>query len=471
MKTYHENSNDTGFRGSRKMMELIRILISKIKSTKLNNPANLFFLLIFIPSLVCAEFEFKDVLTHLKPYITVEGEYNDNINLTARNRKEDFITTISPGLKLSTLPRSPFTGEFQRTPTAEEKFGFDLDFRAGLVFYAKQEDNNYTSLNGTLNAWYSPTRYLTFRLRDYLIRSNEIRETDYSPVAIEGQTLISRTVRRVVYVRNVFEPSIQYQFGRYNLFSLNYRNNVYNIQSRIAQDSVENSINPKITYWFDIRNGLSFDYVFTSGDFKRSADLVGHSISGRYTYRFNPRTSTFGEYTYLNRDFDSPSIDYQIHRPAIGIEHAFSPALSGRAQLGYFWQNPDRGSTTEGLYYDLFLSHREKRTTYTISFQGGYTEEYFTAENPGFMKTHRLIGTVSHRLLEKMTIGARGSYERVKYSSDKKDRIWGVFLNGSYEIMRWLRLSLELSHRENNSNIAQRDYSEYRGIFRITATY
>lgn len=440
-----------------------------------SNPITLFyftvfFLILTIPSFVWA-IEFKDLLSHLKPYITIEGEYNDNIHLTARNEKEDFITTISPGLKFSTLPRSPVTGEFQRAPTAEEKFGIDLDFRAGLVFYAKEEDNNYTSLNGTLSAWYSPTKYLTFRLRDYLIRSNEIRETDYSPIAIEGQTLISRTVKRVVYVRNVFEPSIQYQFGRYNLFSLNYRNNVYNIQSRTGNDSVENSINPKIIYWFDIRNGLSFDYTFTSGDFKRSADLVGHSITGRYTYRFNPRTSVFGEYAYLNRDFDSPSIDYELHRPAIGIEHAFSPTSSGRASLGYFRQNPDRGSSTGGLYYDLFLSYRERRTTYTVSFQGGYTEEYFTAENPGFMKTHRLIGTVSHRLLEKLSIGARGSYERVKYSEDEKDRIWGVSLNGSYEIMRWLGLSLELSHRENNSNISRRDYSENRGILRITASY
>ncbi len=451
--------------------------INPSNSSNSSNPSNSFlyflisFLILIIPSFVWAEFEIKDLLSYLKPYITLEEEYNSNINLTARDRKDDFITTVSPGLKISTLPRSPVTGEFQRAPTAEEKFGLDMDFRAGLVYYGKEEDNNYTSLNGTLSAWYSPTRYLTFRLRDYLIRSNEIRETDYSPVAVEGQTLISRTVRRVVYIRNVFEPSIQYQFGRYNLFSINYKNNIYNIQSRTGRDSVENSINPKIAYWFDIRNGLSFDYTFTSGDFERSADLTGHSVTGRYTYRFNPRTSVFAEYNYLNRDFDSPSIDYEVHRPSAGIEHAFSPTLNGRAQLGYFRQKPDRGSSTGGLYYEIFLSQREQKTIYTVSFQGGFTEEYFTAENPGFMKTHRLLGTVSHRFLKNMTLGARGSFERVKYSALEKDRIWGVSLNGSYEIFRWLGLSLELSHRENNSNISERDYSEYRGIFRITASY
>lgn len=431
----------------------------------------MFLLFTTLPSLNFAEVGYRGLFSHLQPYISVEGEYNDNINLTARNRIDDFITTISPGLRFSTQPRSPVTGEFRKTPTAEEKFGIDLDLRGGFVFYAKEEDNNYTSLNGTLNAWYSPTKYLSLRLRDYLIRSNEIREVDYSPVAIEGVTLISRTERRVVYVRNVFEPSLQYQFGKYNLFSINYRNNIYNIQSRRAKDSVENSINPKISYWFDIRNGISFEYTYTHGDFEHSPDLDGHSATGRYTYRFNPRTSIFGEYSYLNRDFDPPSIDYVVHRPAIGLEHAFSPTLSGRGQIGYFRQKPDRGSTIKGIYYDVFLSQKEQRTIYTVSFQGGFTEEYFTAENPGFMRTHRLIGTVSHRLLEKITLGGRASYERIKYSGNEKDRIWGVSMNGSYQILRWIGLSLEISHRENHSNISDRDYSEYRGIFRITASY
>lgn len=426
-------------------------------------------MLMFRPSIALGDM--KDILSMFQPYITLEGEYNDNINLTARNRKDDFITTISPGLRFSTMPRSPVTGEFRQTPTAEEKFGLELDARAGFVFYAKEEDNNFVSLSGTLNGWYVPTRNLTFRIRDYLIRSDEIRERDYSLTAVEGQQLLSRTNRREPYYRNVFEPSVEYRFGRENLLAVNYRNNIYRIKSRIAEDSTENAIQTRLNYWFNVRNGISMEYGLTFGKFQRSPDWVGHLGMGRYTHRFNPRTSVFGEYTYLTRNFDSPSIDYVVHRPSLGIDHAFSPTLSGRGQVGYFWQNPSRGGTTSGLYYDVSLSQRGERTIYTLSFQGGYAEEYFTAENLGFTKYHRFIGTVSHRLLERMTVGLRGSYERASYADGGIDRTWGAGVNASYQVLRWLGLSLELSHRENHSNISDRDYSEYRGMFRITATY
>jgi hypothetical protein len=433
------------------------------------------FLIVIFP--VVAHAESGDILSKFKADITVQEEYNNNIDLTATHKRDDYITTISPGLRFSTLPKSPVTGEFRRVPTAEDKFGIDLDFRAGFVIYAKEEDNNYISLNGALNAWYAFTQNFTFRVRDYLIRSDETRETDYSATALPGQDLLSRTNRRVTYYRNVFEPSLEYRFSRENFFAVNYRNNVYEIKSRIYEDSMENYVNPRLTYWFNVRNGVSFEYGLILGDFQRSPDLIGHMGMGCYTYRFNPKTSIFGEYTQLWRDFDSPSIDYLVYRPSIGIEHAFTSTLSGRAQLGYFWQDPEKGSTTNGFSYDVSLTQRAERTTYTASFQGGYTEDYFTAENLGFNKYHRAIGSITHQLLQKMTVGLFGSYEWAKYSGSviegKKpiDQIWAIGGNASYQILRWLTVSLDASHRENHSNISDRDYSEYRGIFRITATY
>ena len=44
-----------------------------------------------------------DILSQLHPYISVKGEYSDNLNLTAENQKKDFTTTIAPGLKFSNM--------------------------------------------------------------------------------------------------------------------------------------------------------------------------------------------------------------------------------------------------------------------------------------------------------------------------------------------------------------------------------
>jgi hypothetical protein len=420
----------------------------------------------------------EEILSHFQFYVTAQEEYNSNIDLSPnRFKRDDFITTISPGIRFSTTSKSPVTGEFRQTPTAEERYGVDLDFRAGFVFYAKEHDDNYISLNGSLNGWYAFTKNLTFRVRDYLIRSDEIREADYASTAPAGQTLVGRTTRREPYYRNVFEPSLEYRFGRENLVGVNYRNNVYEINSRTAEDSMENYINPRLTYWFNIRHGVSFEYGLSLGDFQRSPDLVGHMAMGRYTYRFNPRTLVFGEYTQLWRDFDPPSTDYLVYRPSIGIEHDFSPSLSARVQAGYYMADPKKGSTVDGPFFDLLLTQRAQRTTYTLSLQGGYTEDFFTAENQGFTQYYRTIGSITHQILQRMSVGLYGSYEWAKYPGTEivgrtpVDQIWGVGGNASYQILRWLNLSVDLSHRENRSNISDRDYSEYRGMFRVTARY
>jgi hypothetical protein len=425
----------------------------------------------------------EDILSKFKADISVQEEANSNIDLTPnRTKREDYITTISPRLRFSTSPKSPVTGEFMKTPTEEQRYGIDLDIGAGFNFYAKNHEENYISLDGMFNAWYALTQRLRFQVRDYLIRSNDIREPDYSATAIPGEYLPSRTLTRAPWLRNVVEPSVQYQFGRENIIALNYRNNVYNTTSRTDEDSVENFVNPRVAYWFDIRNGVSFEYGLTLGDFQRSPDLVGNMAAARYTYRFNPRTSVFGDYTQLWRNFDSPGIDYIIYRPTMGIEHAFSPNLSARVQVGYYRADPRIGSAVDGPYYDLLITQRAGRTTYTLSSQGGYTEDFFDAQNSGFTKYYRAVGRISHQLLQRMDVGAFGSYEWIKYygapvdttaigGAGQIDRIWGVGADASYRLFRWLTLSLEGSHRENHSNLDAADYSEYRGIFRVTATY
>jgi hypothetical protein len=444
----------------------------------------LFAIIVWTPPIVHA-WSAEDVLSHFQPYIAVQEEYNSNIDLTPNRIKEsDYITTIYPGFRFFTAPRSPVTGESRKTLTTEEKYAVDLDFSAGFNFYAKNHDNNYTSLNGLLNARYALTQRLNFRVRDYLIRSDNLQEPEYSATAIPGQYLISRTGSRVPWFRNVLEPSMEYRFGRENVVALNFRNNIYEIQSRISVDSMENYINPRINYWFNIRHGVSFEYGLTLGDFQESADLVGHMAMGRYTYRFNPRTSIFGEYAHLWRNFASPpvevlapSVDYVVYQPSIGIEHAFSPTLSAKAQAGYYSKNPEKGSTIDGPFFDVLLTQRAQRTTYTLSLQGGYKEDYFTAENLGFTQYYRGLGRITYQLLRRMGVGLFGSYEWVKYPEivmeDIKpiDQIWTVGGNASYQMLRWLSVSVDVSHRENRSNFPDRDYSEYRGVFRVTATY
>jgi len=342
----------------------------------------------------------------------------------------------------------------------------------GLVFYAKNSEDNYISHNGRIHAWATLERTVTLRLRDSFIRSQEPRERDYSLNAPPGQLLPGTQRERAAYLRNVFEPSLEYRFGQEDVFAFNYRNNLYRTRGNASEDSQENFLNPVLTHWFDIRNGLTIQYGYTIADFERSPDFDGHLLGGRYTYRFDPRTSVFVEHVYIMRNFESPGTDYDIHNPSLGVAHAFTPTLSGSLQIGYFWHNPSAGDSEAGFTGNAGITKRMERTTYSLNLSAGYLEDFFSAENRGFTKAYRSIASVSHALMERLTVGAYGSLDRLVYTTadNRKDWAWRLGGNAGYRLFRWLDVSLEYYHQDLDSNIDGNDYMENRFILRLNAT-
>ncbi len=171
---------------------------------------------------------------------------------------------------------------------------------------------------------------------------------------------------RNLYLRHIFEPALEYKFGKEDLVALQYRNMIYRVDEGAGEDSTENSIAPRLAYWFNIRNGITLDYTYSTAQFQTQPDWVGNTVAGKYLYRFNPRTMVFGAYSYSIIDFKAPGIDYTVHSPSIGVEHAFSSTLNGRASLGWFWQVMDTGSSFNGPVYNLSISQRFQRTDYTV---------------------------------------------------------------------------------------------------------
>jgi len=416
-----------------------------------------------------ASAEVGDFFSQFHPSFTVQEEYTDNIYLFPTDRKGDFITTISPGISFSTSPlRATTPAQISQTPT--DPTGINLNYQLGLAFYARENQNDYISHNGTLDTWYTYNQRLTLRLRENFIQSEENREWEYTPGALGQQNPLGTQRGRSVYSQNVFGPSVDYQFGPNDRVSINYRNTIYQNQNPAYEDSQENALIPRLIYWFNIRNGITLEYGYIRGDFERSPDFVVHLARGRYTYQFNPRTSLFVENTFRRRDFDPPSTDSEINNPSMGIDHAFSPMLTGRVQVGYFWQNPEGRPSTGGFSCDVGLTKSEERTSYTLSFQGGYREDYFTAQNLGFAKYYRAIASIRHTLAQRVTLGVSGAIERAEYASDQKDWIYSARGYASFQLLRWLSLSLEASHRGDESNVDTQDYIENRVLLRLSAT-
>jgi hypothetical protein len=352
--------------------------------------------------------------------------------------------------------------------------GIELDYALGAVFYGKESDRDYISHNASLYAKYMTAEHINFYLRNSFIRSQSDREQEYFTLTEENRYVLATQRNRQIYWRNVFAPTVEYQFGPESRIGLNYRNNLYE-QEGGHDDSQENYINPFFTHWFNRQNGISLEYGYTKGDFDIQPDMTGHMGKGRYTHRFSPKSSAFAEYVYTKRTFDTPNRDYEINEPAVGMTYAFTPSVTGTAQVGYYWMDPESGIKRDGLTYrgDLTTLDREARTTYRISFQGGYTEDYFSAENSGFTKYHRLTGSITHRPDKRASIGCFGNVERADYTTtaNRSDDIWGAGLRASYMIFKWLTVGAEYSHRERQSDIDSFDYKENRGTLSLTAVY
>ena len=95
---------------------------------------------------VDSQADLGEILLKFQPYITVQEEYTNNVDLTPKNKKSDYITSIYPSLRFSNQARSPLTGEFKPASVAETEtpgtYGVDLYYRLGLVFYSRYTDNN-----------------------------------------------------------------------------------------------------------------------------------------------------------------------------------------------------------------------------------------------------------------------------------------------------------------------------------------
>jgi len=402
----------------------------------------------------------------------VQEDYTDNVNYNPSNKRDEWITQVYGGIKISTeLAPERAPGQVEEKPRERDRYGINLAYRGGYNYYANDTNDDYFSHEGNLDTWATIGKHVVLRLKDSLIRSDEPLERNYQRGAPSGDYLRGSQTSRAVYLRNVLEPSMEFQFGRESRFSLTYLNNYYENENSQFEDSQEHALTPRLELWFNIRHGISLEYTFDRGDFERSADFDGHIVRGRYNYRFNPHTTVFGEYAFTARDFDTPGMDYDIQNPSIGITHAFSSTINGGINIGYFWVNPERGEKQDGPSGSANLSVRTQFTTYSISLQGGYREDYFSALNSGGSKYYGAYGSISHRLAKKFTVGLLGSVTQDKYEdSDEKILRWEARGTASYQVLRWLSFGLEVLHREDDSNVGGADIQENRAILRINLT-
>jgi len=235
------------------------------------------------------------------PSLTIGEEHDDNITRSSTNPQSDFLTSITPELRLEIRDHPWYL------TTAGSMRG---------EFYASHSDlNNFgdnASGSGTLE--FKPTRSLTLSMSDTFVRT--LDPTNIDPVT--GLTLIGRSVS----TSNTVTPRVSYQVNPLTLLGSQYSWQMFRSDSQFAQDSDTHT-----------------------GEFSVARQLTPiDSLTFRYTF---------------NRFQVEGSPDTTSHLPRLGIAHAFSPAIRVSAEAGpLFLESDDASETTVGgtVRYDQQFS-------------------------------------------------------------------------------------------------------------------
>jgi hypothetical protein len=399
-----------------------------------NSGIILFILGIFcfiLSSPVWAEFKFT-------PSISIREEYDDNIFLTANNEKEDFITTITPGMSLG---------------YDSERLRLSLNYSFIAYMYMHHSSENEISHNAQFDST------LTV-LRDFLF----LKVTDaYSRVTIDQ--------RRQVVQDNRFVN---------------------------ATDSNHFTVNPYLEYplsgTLKVKTGYTYENIWYKSD--EGDDEETHLMTAGVIKEFSQKFTTSLFYTYSIHDLKTGGDlnDYDRQDVTFGANYQLTQKLSLNGSFGHAWLDYKESGNHDS---DTWDANAQYQITEAISFQVGYAKNFASSVDAGVSETETVFASLTRQGTIAMSLRAFKKDETY-LEEDRKDESTGVAASASYPItpnltgritglytydkflpeeekvnrygagisfdyaLRLVTISLGYSYDLSNSNIETNDYRDNR---------
>lgn len=394
----------------------------------------------------------------LTPRISVQEQYDDNIDLEPDDEDSDWITSVSPGISLAL--EGPDTS-------------MNLDYQAGFSFYSDDSSRDSTGHQGQAAWEQRVSEHLRFHLSDTFVRSEDpILETD-------GGVEIRR--ERGIYYRNSGEASLSYEFRSADQVTAGYRNRYLDDTSFRNEDSIGHEGFVNLDTWLTPQYGIGLTSHYNRGQFEESDDFEQYGAGITASYRWEASRRVYGRYDFLYHDFDEAAAgtqrnDYRVHQGALGISVQLGTPTEISAEAGYYLQDYFNGGQIDGAMFSGRLKTRIQRTSLNLAASGGYDEDYFSSENLGSSKYREIIGSADHLLTENLRIFASASYRWEEFfgadtERDREDEVWRARGGLSFSFWRWFTLSLEGTHTERDSDDPTAEFMDNRVTLRLTAAY
>jgi len=388
------------------------------------------------------------------PAIELEESYDSNINLDPDHETSDFITRLSPELRLE---------EVSATRT------FAASYTMSLNNYRRHSENNYIGHTGELSWDQRLSRNLSWHIMNTYYRSEEPLEED------PEYTGVRRT--RNEYSRNMVDTGFTYQFGQEDRMTVSYLDNRLQNTDPEIEDDVEYGPSLELEYWLTRRHGLLLGYSWSRIDYKdEEPSNETNEIGLGYQWRWSPHTTLHLDYGLALFSSKAPAEegdDYNVQSVAAGFDHDFGPSWALSGSLGYYFFNPKESGSDKGSVYGLDLVRSFSRGSVTLSGEGGYRLDYSGAEAEGFTEYRGVSLSSTYSMSPRTELYASTSYmyEKAEEEERTRDETWDVSVGTSYEILSWLTGVVELTQRERNSSDEEDEYRDSLILLRLRGTH
>jgi len=406
------------------------------------------------------------------PRIDVQEAYDDNIFLTKRNEKSDWITTVSPGFNFAV--NSPHTK-------------LNLDLSGGYSLYAKDSSQNTYLLGSALSLNQQLSSRFSMQVSDTFTRTENPITTENGAITNVAQNVAQK---KVFSSSNTGEADLSWQFGPENRLTAGYRNTYLDYSSDLYEASLGNEGFFDLVTWFGPRFGTELIGRVLRATFDQPNGFTGiptenfynYTGEGTLNYRWQASRRVYVRYRILDHRFDETFAaigiqDYLVHRGTLGTSLALAPHTNLDAEGGYWFQDVDNGSNQSGPAFNTLLTTRQERLTLRLGATGDYDESYFTSQNLGFAKYYQALGSLDYQLTSPLALYASGTYRWEKYyggvgqNADRTDKTWQTIAGFRYSLLRYLTLSLEGTHTERTSTEQVDEFADNRATLRLTWAY
>jgi hypothetical protein len=407
---------------------------------------------------------------HITPSIALREEYNDNIFLTATDKKDDFITSISPSIHLG------YTASI---------LTLNLDYGLDVRLYAKHSDQNLTSLQNTQRAQLGTTVSLyrdivKLRVQDVYARvPADIRQqaaiNNYLVNMTDSNSL---TVNPYVEypITGTLEARLSYQYDNqwYKDSSLS------KYQSHTFEVGLTKELTPQLAV------SALYDYIITDYTSAMVPDYNRQNARANIRYQVTPRLSLIGsagETWFDYKDMGSTSsptwnigakyeVTGRLSLSASYEQDYYNPAVGVPLPASYLSSYYSTGTLFPGMpypadyYANAYGPYKTDTATAGVTYSGNIpVSVQFTYGRNKYTQVVRedkwegVTISTNKPVTSKITCGVSGLYSHYTYlpENEKADR-YGADVHLSYAL-RITTLELGYVYNRNNSSVGANDYS------------